>query len=206
MILYVNSIIRRKDAQEGGLIGGFFRFAVGGRVYGVTCKHVIAKSEPYAVGDILTDKENNPIGTLSHWLILESKKINKAEFALFKPIEGLNTVWTKTDPAFKPAGFAAAALNSTVDFVNDDGITHGSITDLKHSVNITWNNVKYEFTCIELESTNSKKFSKPGHSGGAVYIGKSLLGIILGIGADGAKTYIMPYVDGILSAVDLKLI
>lgn len=205
MVLPVNSIIKRKDATDGGLIGGFFRFAAGGQVYGISCNHVIANINQCSVGDVLTSANNVPLGTLSHWLILENKKINKAEFALFKPDKDFTPVWIGNDAGFKPMGFAVASLNATVDFVSADGTRHGIITDLKHDVAITWNNHEYKFTCIEVQSRPGEQFSKAGHSGGAVYIGNALLGIILGVSTDGVKTYVMPYVKGILAIVNLKI-
>ena len=206
MELSVNSIVKRKDARDGGLIGGFFRFAAGGDVYGISCNHVIANINQCSVGDVITDVNNKPVGILENWLLLDNTKYNRAEFALFKVNAGFNPVWTLKDGSFKPNGFAMPALNSVVDFICSDGIKHGIVSDIRHSVIIPLNSLDYEFiNCIQVDAMPGEQFSKPGHSGGAVYIGDSLLGIILGISEDSTKTYLVPFINGILSFVNLRI-
>lgn len=202
-MISVNSIIKREKATDGGRIGGFFRFTKNGRIYGISCNHVIANINECSVGDVLTDENDKPIGVLSHWLILDDQIHNRAEFALFKP-NTTDLAWKQNDPGYKPEGFIAASLNDTVSFTKGTMTAKGTITDVNHKVFITWNDLQYQFTCIEVDA-GELGFSSPGDSGGAVFVGDDLLGIILGISEDGSKTYVVPYVGGILSFVALIL-
>jgi len=219
--LEVNSSIKRQNSDEGGLIGGFFRFVDRNKVrdffeepnpnqiLGISCNHVIANINACNVGDVLTDKNGNQIGTLDYWLILEdtgSLVVNKAEFALFQPNSNPPFVWSNKYSSFKPSCFANAYLNAKVVFIKPNGpIARGQVTDINHRVSITWNNRQYHFNCIEVSPIGGNQFSQPGDSGGAVYLNNSLLGIIFGVSHDGSRSYIIPYIDGILNFVDLEI-
>lgn len=206
-MLTVNSIIRRKDSNEGGRIGGFFRFEPGGQIHGITCNHVIANINVCRVGDVLTDIDNNPIGTLTHWLALKDSQndfTNKAEFALFMPDDSQQPVWKESDPSFRPQGFIAPEVGMKVSFEAGDFQSTGTVTDIAHKISITWNTKAYHFKCVEIKSDGDGPFSKRGHSGGAVYSGTSLLGIILAIIDD--KTYVVPFTPDILNFVKLQIV
>lgn len=208
MTITVNNIIRRKDANEGGRIGGFFRFRVGGQVFGISCNHVIANLNDCNIGDELTDENNSLIGTLSQWIILDSAIIpNGAEFALFKPTDGFDPVWLADNASFKPDGFAAPNKGIRADFVCGDWVRHGLITETNQPITITWNGNDFNFDCVEITAQGSDQFSLPGHSGGAVFVGNNLLGIILAInhGTVQNKTYVVPYVNGILNFANLLI-
>lgn len=203
MDLVTNTIIKRKNASEGGLIGGWFSFEKNGQVYGISCNHVIANINACRVGDILANETNDDIGVLSHWLQLKAAQngfTNKAEFALFLPKSNLTPLWRA-----KPSGFVNGTVDARVDFRCDDYASRGTITNISHPVSITWNNIDYHFRCIEVKSETNGSFSKPGHSGGSVYCDEKLLGIILGINETGDKTYVVPFADGILNLVALAI-
>jgi len=201
MDLVANTVIKKKYANEGGLIGGWFSFEEGGQVYGISCNHVIANINQCKVGDVLADITNNEIGALSHWLQLQvalNGFINKAEFALFKPSSNYSPTWRE-----RPGGFIQATVHAGVIFRCYNYESTGAIMDINHPVSITWNNMDYHFKCIEISSVSADPFSKPGHSGGSVLCDGKLLGIILGISDAGDRTYVVPFVNGILKLAGL---
>lgn len=203
MQIAVNEIIKRPNIKEGGLLGGFFQFKIGGQIYGITSKHVIAPTD-CKIGEPILDGGNNTIGTLSHWVKLETNEPNRAEFALIKMDASCDVLWIKGNTTFKPIGFAKPVLGSVVDFTFENKTKHGTITDHRHKVESTFDGVSYEFMCVEVTAQANEKFSIPGQSGGAVYLGESLLGIIFGISLDGSRTFIVPYVGGILTVANLN--
>lgn len=203
MQIAVNEIVKRPNAKASGLLGGFFKFTVDGPVYGTTCKHVIAAVN-CKIGDRILDNSNNTIGTLSHWIKLETNKPNRAEFALIKMDSNYNVVWTKSDNSFKLKGYAKPILGGEVNFPFENNTKYGRISDLRHLVKAIFDGVSYEFMCVEVTAQQNETFSKPGHSGGAVYLDGTLLGIIFAISLDGSRTFIIPYVGGILTVVNLN--
>lgn len=204
MDLLVNSIIKREDADDGGLIGGWFCLEQGGEVFGISCNHVIANINSCQAGDVLTDADGTVIGSLSRWVrLLPSTNlfVNKSEFALFRPADGIKPGWSA-----RPTGFATSSIGKSVQF--DSGSFHsvGTITRIARKVSVSWKTGNYRFTCVEITSSNRAPFSRPGHSGGAVLSDGQLLGIILGVSEDGLKTYVIPFAGSILNLVDLMIL
>jgi hypothetical protein len=201
MDLSANTPIKRQNSNEGGLIGGWFSFEEGGPLYGISCNHVIADINRCKVGDVLTDFNGSEIGTLTHWLRLADQTgsfVNKAEFAFFRPAEGLRPSWGQ-----RSKGFVKAKKNAKAIFTCYDYESFGTVTETLHPVAITWGNLVYHFRCIEITSDSERAFSMPGHSGGMVLSSGYLLGLILGIDNTGRKTYLVPFQDGILDIVNL---
>lgn len=207
MNLTVNSIIRRQNSPFIGLIGGFFRFDGGKDTYGISCNHVLADYKNCATGDAITDENGKPVGTLSHWLLLEEGFVNAAEFALFRVLPEYTPVWNSADATWKPTGYAKPQLNAEVRFTKGKGTeSQGRISDVSHPVKISSPTATYHIeNCIQVDAMNNTVFSVSGDSGGAVYAGNELLGIILGIAHGGKKTFVVPFEGAILRFAGLNI-
>ncbi len=202
MNVQVNTPITRQGAAVAGLIGGWFSLTPGGPIYGITCNHVIANINNCAVGDILVNEKNSQIGTLTHWLRLrntaESPKPNRSEFALFRPMADMKPTWGGTSPSF-----VAPKLGQVCQFQIATFSSAGVVVKLRRKVSVTWNGKVYRFLCTEISSGKPTPFSLPGHSGGLVLTGGYALGLILGKSLVGNRTYVLPFVGGILDLVPL---
>jgi len=209
MTLYSNSIIRRIDSDNYGRVGAFFKFPNDNGIYGISNNHVIANLNQCNIGDVICDIDNNPVGTLSDWINLDSNIYNNAEFALFKlnmDIIPAYNLWGNNSAAI-PGGYANSSANMPVYYPANGIVSAGKIVSVQAQIVINWSGTDYYFTnCLQVVPTQSSPFSFHGDSGGAVYsYDKKLVGIILGINESNTATYVIPFINGILNYISLQI-
>jgi len=204
-----SSIIHRNGNNGKGILGGFFQ--MGGVTYGLSNNHVIADINNCDVGDPIFDDANRVIGTLTHWVELNSPNqgINLVDIALFQYTAISVANWLLPGGLVKPTGFTAPVEKGLVYFVRPDGsIQSGRIATAFTSVvmDLILCGVHFSFTHLtEIIPLNGGPFSEPGSSGSVVLsaYNNMLVGVVVGTSKDGTKSYAVPFADGVLKYLPL---
>ncbi len=134
-----------------GTVGGFFKFKDEG-IFGITNNHVIANANDCNIGDAVYQYGTNAlIGTLQHWVTLESSKVNYLDIALFKLYDSVQLNWVLPDGSATPGEIVATRTNDKVSMLLADGsVRTGKVTVANIAHNMPFNLCGKKFSVFYL--------------------------------------------------------
>lgn len=200
-VLNSSTQIFANDDSGVGTVGGFFKFKDEG-IFGITNNHVIANANDCNIGDaVFQFGTNQLIGTLQHWVTLESAKVNYLDIALFKLDDSVVINWVLPNGSSTPGGIVAAGPNDNVSMVLPDGsVRTGKVTVaiINHNMPFLLCGKKFSFTgLIEIKSDDGSAFSEEGNSGSLIYTaGNNIVGVLLGTNSTTTLSYAVPFENG----------
>ena len=207
-----NSSIFQSTTVGMGSVGGFFTFPNAATIYGISNNHVIAGLNSGKVDDPIFDRQNRQIGQLKFWLTLNGGGVtNFLDAALFEYTGPTPPVWRILgNAAPKPFDFIEPRLDGHVYMMREDNTARlGRITDPQTSavINFQLSGQHFSFSnLIEIVALDGRPFSNPGDSGNIILSSThNIVGLLLGAATGGAKSYAMPFVDGILDFLPLVI-
>ena len=214
--MFNNSRIIRDGICGPGSVGGFFTMGNSDQIYGITNNHVAANLNNCNVGDaILFEEDRRAIGFLSHWVILktstEIERLNQIDVALFRLNPNLTPRWIIGDRSLPgPLGFIEPRQGGRVYMASADGRHRsGRITKTytNHVLQFYLCGRPFLFTrLVEVTPISDSPFSQGGDSGSVVFSSNHyIVGIILGANSDRTRSYLIPFVDGILNRIPLRI-
>lgn len=209
--MQTSSVIYRYGNNGRGILGGVFN--MGGELYGLSNNHVIADINACNVGDPIFDASGAVIGSLSHWVVLNSPTgLNLVDVALFRFNASTPATWVLAQPGVsKPTSFATPVQDGYVYIVRSDGSTRSgyiSIPYTSQALDFILCDSHFLFThLIEITPFDNEPFAVPGDSGSVAFsnYNNMAIGVVMGSAKGGIKGYAAPFVNGILNYYPLTI-
>ena len=211
--MLTNSTIYRNGNCGRGALGGFFTMANDESIYGISNNHVIANINNCNVGDFIFDATGNQIGHLTHWVPLRSNNaVNTLDVSLFK--YSINEAYEWRMPVkelVKPVGYIDPLLDGYVYMMLENNTQKWgfiSASYINYTVNFSLCGSNFSFThIIEITPFDNIPFSVPGESGSIIMSSNHCItGLLMGTNIDKTKSYAIPFVNGILNVLPLKIL